>query len=98
MISLLHFVILGIIVFLIGVLGIFLNRRSIISLIMSIEIMLIAVNLNFAVFANYIADLKGHVFVLFILSVAAAEVSIMLVALVVYHKNRGTTLVDDLRN
>ena len=82
--------------FTIGVLGIFLNRKNIIIILMSIELILLAVNINFVAFSAYLGDLVGQVFALFILTVAAAEAAIGLAILVVYFRNRGTIAVEDV--
>jgi NADH-quinone oxidoreductase subunit K len=82
--------------FTIGVVGIFLNRKNIIIILMSIELILLAVNLNFVAFSAYLGDLVGQVFALFVLSVAAAEAAIGLAILVVYFRNRGTIAVEDV--
>ena len=84
------------ILFTIGVVGIFLNRKNIIIILMSVELILLAVNLNFIAFSAYLGDLVGQVFALFILTVAAAEAAIGLAILVVYHRNRGTIAVEDV--
>jgi len=84
------------ILFTIGVLGIFLNRKNIIIILMSVELILLAVNINFVVFSTYLGDLVGQVFALFILTVAAAEAAIGLAILVVYFRNRGTIAVEDV--
>src|SRR5271154_266020 len=84
------------ILFTIGVLGIFLNRRNIIIILMSVELILLAVNLNFVAFSSYLGDLVGQVFALFVLTVAAAEAAIGLAILVVYFRNRGTIAVEDV--
>ena len=84
------------ILFTIGVVGIFLNRKNIIIILMSIELILLAVNLNFVAFSSYLGDLVGQVFALFILTVAAAEAAIGLAILVVYFRNRGTIAVEDV--
>ncbi|MBV8031077.1 MAG: NADH-quinone oxidoreductase subunit NuoK [Betaproteobacteria bacterium] len=91
-----HFLVLGAILFAIAVVGIFLNRRNIIVLLMAIELMLLAVNLNFIAFSNYLGNLAGQVFVFFILTVAAAESAIGLAILVVLFRNLNTIDVDDL--
>ena len=91
-----HFLILGAILFAISVVGIFLNRRNIIVLLMAIELMLLAVNLNFIAFSHFLADLSGQVFVFFILTVAAAESAIGLAILVVLFPNLNTIDVEDL--
>ncbi len=84
------------ILFTIGVIGIFLNRKNIIIILMSVELILLAVNLNFVAFSSYLHDLTGQVFALFILTVAAAEAAIGLAILVVYFRNRGTIAVEDV--
>jgi NADH-quinone oxidoreductase subunit K len=86
----------GAILFTIGVLGIFLNRKNVIIILMSIELILLAVNLNFVAFSAFLGDLVGQVFALFILTVAAAEAAIGLAILVVYFRNRGTIAVEDV--
>jgi NADH-quinone oxidoreductase subunit K len=80
----------------IGVLGIFLNRKNIIIILMSVELILLAVNINFVAFSAYLGDLVGQVFALFILTVAAAEAAIGLAILVVYFRNRGTIAVEEV--
>src|SRR5436309_9203870 len=84
------------ILFTIGVLGIFLNRKNVIIILMSIELVLLAVNINFVAFSAYLGDLVGQVFALFVLTVAAAEAAIGLAVLVVYFRNRGSIAVDDV--
>ena len=84
------------ILFTIGVLGIFLNRKNIIIILMSVELILLAVNINFVAFSSYLGDLVGQVFALFVLTVAAAEAAIGLAILVVYFRNRGTIAVEDV--
>ena len=84
------------ILFTIGVLGIFLNRKNIIIILMSVELILLAVNLNFVAFSSFLGDLVGQVFALFVLTVAAAEAAIGLAILVVYFRNRGTIAVEDV--
>jgi len=91
-----HFLVLGALLFAISVVGIFLNRRNVIVLLMAIELMLLAVNLNFVAFSHFLGDLAGQVFVFFILTVAAAESAIGLAILVVLFRNRQTINVDDL--
>lgn len=95
-IDLMHYLILASILFTLGVFGIFLNRRNVIVILMSIELMLLAVNINFVAFSAYLGDLAGQVFSLFILTVAAAEAAIGLAILVVFFRNRGTIAVDDV--
>lgn len=96
MISLSHFLILGAILFCISVAGIFLNRKNVLILLMAIELMLLAVNMNFVAFSHYLGDIGGQVFVFFILTVAAAEAAIGLAILVVLFRNRRTINVEDL--
>ena len=94
--TLAHFLILGALLFSISVVGIFLNRKNVIVLLMAIELMLLAVNLNFVAFSHFLGDLSGQVFVFFILTVAAAESAIGLAILVVLFRNLATINVDDL--
>jgi NADH-quinone oxidoreductase subunit K len=96
MISLSHYLILGAVLFAISVVGIFLNRKNVIILLMAIELMLLAVNINFVAFSHFLEDTAGQVFVLFILTVAAAESAIGLAILVVLFRNVRTISVDDL--
>lgn len=96
MISLSHYLILGAILFAISIVGIFLNRKNVIILLMAIELMLLAVNLNFIAFSHFLDDLAGQVFVFFILTVAAAESAIGLAIVVVLFRNVRTINVDDL--
>ncbi len=96
MIPLSHYLILGAILFSLSVVGIFLNRKNLVILLMAIEIMLLAVNLNFIAFSHYLGDIAGQVFVFFILTVAAAESAIGLAILVVVFRNRQTINVEDL--
>ena len=96
MISLSHYLILGAILFSIGIVGIFLNRKNVIIVLMAIEIMLLAVNLNFIAFSYFLHDIAGQVFVFFILTVAAAESAIGLAILVVLFRNIQSINVDDL--
>jgi NADH-quinone oxidoreductase subunit K len=96
MIPLQHFLILGALLFAIGVVGIFMNRKNLIILLMAIELMLLAVNMNFIAFAHYLNDLSGQVFVFFILTVAAAESAIGLAILVALFRNLRSINVDDL--
>ncbi|MDD2885176.1 MAG: NADH-quinone oxidoreductase subunit NuoK [Dechloromonas sp.] len=91
-----HFLILGAILFAISVVGIFLNRKNLIVLLMAIELMLLAVNMNFVAFSHYLNDLSGQVFVFFILTVAAAEAAIGLAILIVLFRNLKSIHVDDL--
>jgi NADH-quinone oxidoreductase subunit K len=96
LLTLSHFLVLGALLFAISVVGIFLNRRNLIVLLMAIELMLLAVNLNFIAFSYYLGDLAGQVFVFFILTVAAAESAIGLAILVVLFRNLRTINVQDL--
>ena len=98
MITLTHFLVLGAILFSLSIAGIFLNRKNIILLLMAIELMLLAVNMNFVAFSHYLDDLAGQVFVFFILTVAAAEAAIGLAILVVLYRNRSTINVQDIDN
>ena len=94
--TLTHYLVLGAILFAISVMGIFLNRRNVIIMLMAIELMLLAVNLNFVAFSHYLGDMAGQVFVFFILTVAAAESAIGLAILVVLFRNRSTINVEEL--
>ena len=91
-----HYLVLGAILFAIAVIGIFLNRKNVIVLLMAIELMLLAVNLNFVAFSYYLGDISGQIFVFFILTVAAAESAIGLAILVVLFRNLNSINVDDL--
>ncbi|MDP1734062.1 MAG: NADH-quinone oxidoreductase subunit NuoK [Sulfuritalea sp.] len=96
MVSLSHYLILAAILFAIGMVGIFLNRKNLIVLLMAIELMLLAVNINFVAFSHYLNDLSGQIFVFFILVVAAAESAIGLAILVVLFRNLSSIDVEDL--
>ena len=96
MIGLGHYLTVGAILFVLGVLGIMLNRKNVIIILMSIEMILLAVNINFVAFSAYLADFTGQVFAMFVLTVAAAEAAIGLAILVLYFRNRGTIAVDDV--
>ena len=96
MISLSHYLVLGAVLFAIAVIGIFLNRKNMIVLLMAIELMLLAVNMNFVAFSHFLDDTAGQVFVFFILTVAAAESAIGLAILVVLFRERRTINVEDL--
>lgn len=96
LISLSHYLVLGAVLFAIGIVGIFLNRKNVIILLMAIELMLLAVNMNFVAFSHYLQDISGQIFVFFILTVAAAEAAIGLAILVVLFRNIRTINVDDL--
>lgn len=91
-----HFLILGAMLFAISVVGIFLNRKNLLVLLMAIELMLLAVNMNFVAFSHYLQDLSGQIFVFFILTVAAAESAIGLAILIVLFRNLKSIHVDDL--
>jgi NADH-quinone oxidoreductase subunit K len=95
-IGLSHYLTLAALLFTIGVFGMFLNRRNVIIILMSIELMLLAVNINFVAFSAYLNDLAGQVFTMFILTVAAAEAAIGLAILVVFFRNKGSIAVDDI--
>jgi len=92
-----HYLSLGGMLFALSVIGIYLNRRNLIVLLMAIELMLLAVNMNFVAFSHYLGDMAGQVFVFFILTVAAAEAAIGLAILVEIHRLRRTVNVDDLK-
>ena len=96
MIELSDYLVLGAILFSLSVAGVFLNRKNVIILLMAIELMLLAVNMNFVAFSHFLGDTAGQVFVFFILTVAAAEAAIGLAILVVLFRNRQTINVDDL--
>lgn len=91
-----HYLILAGILFTIGVFGIFLNRKNVIIILMSVELMLLAVNINFVTFSAYLGDLSGQIFTMFVLTVAAAEAAIGLAILVVFFRNKGSIDVEDI--
>ena len=91
-----HYLTVAAILFTLGIFGIFLNRKNVIIILMSIELMLLAVNINFVAFSSEMNDLVGQVFAVFILTVAAAEAAIGLAILVIYFRNRGTIAVEDI--
>jgi NADH-quinone oxidoreductase subunit K len=91
-----HYLTVAAILFTLGIFGIFLNRKNVIIILMSIELMLLAINLNFVAFSAYLGDLAGQVFAMFVLTVAAAEAAIGLAILVVYFRNRGSIEVEDI--
>lgn len=95
-IGLAHYLTVAAILFTIGVFGIFLNRKNVIIILMSVELILLAVNINLVAFSAFLGDLVGQVFALFVLTVAAAEAAIGLAILVVYFRNRGTIAVEDI--
>ncbi|PPR16857.1 MAG: NADH-quinone oxidoreductase subunit K [Alphaproteobacteria bacterium MarineAlpha9_Bin3] len=94
-ISLNHYLILSSIIFTIGIFGVFLNRKNLIIILMSIELMLLAVNINFIAFSTHLNLIFGQVFALFVLTVAAAEAAIGLAILVVFFRSRGSIAVED---
>jgi NADH-quinone oxidoreductase subunit K len=91
-----HYLTVGAILFTIGVFGIFINRKNVIVILMAIELILLAININLVAFSSFLGDLTGQVFALFVLTVAAAEAAIGLAILVVYFRNRGTIAVEDI--
>ena len=93
-----HYLILGVVIFSIGIIGIFLNRKNVIVILMSIELILLAVNINLVSFSIFINDLAGQVFAMFILTVAAAEAAIGLAIIVVYYRNKGTIRVEAINS
>jgi NADH-quinone oxidoreductase subunit K len=97
-IGLTHYLVVAAILFTIGVAGIILNRKNIIVILMSVELILLSVNLNFVAFSQSLGDLVGQVFALFVLTVAAAEAAIGLAILVAFYRNRGTIAVEDINS
>lgn len=93
-----HYLTLGAVLFALSVIGIFLNRKNLIVLLMAIELMLLAVNTNFVAFSHYLGDIQGQIFVFFILTVAAAESAIGLAILVLLFRNRSSVNVDELNS
>ena len=91
-----HYLTVSAILFTLGVFGVFLNRKNVIIILMSVELILLAVNLNFVAFSAALNDLTGQIFALFVLTVAAAEAAIGLAILVVFYRNRGTIAVEDI--
>ena len=96
MIELSQFLIVSALLFTIGVIGIFLNRKNVITILMSIELILLAVNINLVAFSYFLGDLTGQIFSLFVLTVAAAEAAIGLAIIVVYYRNSGTIRVEEI--
>jgi NADH-quinone oxidoreductase subunit K len=96
MIGLGHYLTVGAILFTLGVLGIFINRKNVIVILMSIELILLSVNINLVAFSAFLGDLVGQIFAMFVLTVAAGEAAIGLAILVIYFRNRGTIAVDDV--
>ena len=95
-IELTHYLTVAAMLFTIGIFGIFLNRKNVIVILMSVELILLAVNINFVAFSSYLHDMVGQVFTMFILTVAAGEAAIGLAILVIYYRNRGTIAVEDI--
>ena len=95
-ISLEYYLIISSLLFAVGVSGLFMNRKNVITILMSIELMLLAVNINFVAFSVYLQDIVGQVFSIIVLSIAAAEVSIGLAILVLYYRNRGSIEIEDI--
>ncbi len=95
-IGLSHYLTLAAILFTLGVFGIFLNRKNVIIILMSVELMLLAVNINFVAFSSFLNDMSGQVFTMFVLTVAAAEAAIGLAILVIFFRNRGSIAVEDI--
>ena len=91
-----HYLTVGAILFVLGVLGIFINRKNVIVILMSVEMILLAVNINLVAFSAFLHDLAGQIFAMFVLTVAAGEAAIGLAILVIYFRNRGTIAVDDI--
>ena len=91
-----HYLSVAAILFTLGIAGIFLNRKNVIIILMSIELILLAVNINLVAFSSFLGDIVGQVFALFVLTVAAAEAAIGLAILVVFYRNRGSIAVDDI--
>ena len=96
MLTLAHYLVLGAILFAISIVGIFLNRRNVIIILMAIELMLLAVNTNFVAFSHYLGDVHGQIFVFFVMVVAAAEAAVGLAITIVLYRNRNTLNVDDV--
>jgi len=95
-ITLTHYLVVAAVLFTLGIFGIFLNRKNVIIILMSIELMLLAVNINLVAFSSFLGELTGQVFAMFVLTVAAAEAAIGLAILVVYFRNRGSIAVEDV--
>ncbi|MEP1930719.1 MAG: NADH-quinone oxidoreductase subunit NuoK [Roseibium sp.] len=95
-IGLSHYLSVAAILFTIGIFGIFLNRKNVIVILMSIELILLSVNINFVAFSSFLGDMMGQIFTMLILTVAAAEAAIGLAILVVFHRNRGSIAVEDV--
>ena len=95
-VSLEHYLSLSAVLFTLGVFGIFLNRKNVITILMSIELMLLAVNINLVSFSSYLNDIQGQIFTIFVLTVAAAEAAIGLAILVIYYRNSGSISVEEI--
>lgn len=91
-----HYLTVAAVLFTLGIFGVFINRKNVIVILMSVELILLAVNLNLVAFSSFLGDLVGQVFALFVLTVAAAEASIGLAILVVFYRNRGSIAVEDV--
>ena len=96
MIGLVHYLVVSATLFMLGVLGIFINRKNVIVILMSIELILLAVNINLVAFSAFLGDMTGQVFAMFVLTVAAAEAAIGLAILVIFFRRRGSIAVDDV--
>ena len=96
MIGIQHYIIVSAILFVLGVLGIFLNRKNVIVILMAIELILLSVNINLVAFSAFLGDLTGQIFAMFVLTVAAGEAAIGLAILVIFFRDRGTIAVDDV--
>lgn len=95
-VGLTHYLILAAVLFTLGVFGIFLNRKNVIIILMSVELMLLSVNINFIAFSSFMGDLAGQIFTMFVLTVAAAEAAIGLAILVIFFRNKGSIAVEDI--
>lgn len=95
-IGIMHYLVVSSLLFTLGICGIFLNRKNIITILMSIELILLSVNINFVAFSVMLGDLTGQIFAMFVLTVAAAEAAIGLAILVIYYRNRGSIAVEDV--
>ena len=91
-----HYLTVAAILFTLGIFGIFLNRKNVIIILMSVELMLLAININLVAFSAYLNDMTGQIFALFVLTVAAAEAAIGLAIVVIYYRNKGSIAVDDI--
>ncbi|MCF6208321.1 MAG: NADH-quinone oxidoreductase subunit NuoK [Ghiorsea sp.] len=96
MVPLSSFLVVGAALFSIGIIGLFLNRKNVITILMCIELMLLAVNINFAAFSHFLGDIGGQIFVFFVLTVAAAEVAVGLAILVAYYRQRRSIAIEDI--